>query len=162
MKPIANQKLLTINKEVVTKESGRAHPYLITYVDTIYKAAKDLKGNTFKVYIYLLCNQNGFRFGLSPQDISNKMGISVDSARDAINSLIAANYISLLDGTKCEYMFYDKKDNKPIELPVEAAQKLNKKLFYSPTLGNVELTFDELVELVGDTQKAAAIWQKED
>lgn len=162
MKPIANQKLLTINKEVVTKDSGRAHPYLIAYVDTIYKAAKDLKGNTFKVYIYLLCNQNGFHFGLSPQDISNKMGISVDSARDAINTLIAAGYISLLDGTRFEYMFYDKKDSKPIELPTEAAQKLNKKLFYSPTLGNVELTFDELVELVGDTQRAAAIWQKED
>lgn len=159
MKPIANQKILTISKEVVSKDSGKEHPYIVAYVDTIQKASRDLKGNVFKVYIYLICNQNGFRFGLSPQDISNKMGISVDSARDAINALIEKGYISLLDDCKFEYIFFDRIENKPIELPVEVAVKLVKKQFYSPSIGNMELTFDELVELVDDEEKAKKMWE---
>jgi hypothetical protein len=39
MRPIANQKKITIQKEVVEKESGKNRPYMIAYVNTIEKAA---------------------------------------------------------------------------------------------------------------------------
>ena len=160
MKPIANQKIVSINKETVEKGSGKKRQYFLAYVDTIEKAAKELKGNAFKVYVYLITNQNDFTFGLSPQDISNSYGMSIDTAREGINSLIDKGFLVLNEGTKNEYTFYDKKDRKPMILPEEVGKKLEKKVFVNRTTGEkVEYTFQQILDLVKDEAYAKEIWE---
>lgn len=161
MKPIANQKRITIYKEKVSRDTGKERPYFLAYIDTLEKAAQELKGNAFKVYIYLLTNLDGFHFGLSPQDISNKYGMSLDSARDAIKQLIDKGYLELLEDCKFEYAFYDRTDKKPINLPDDVAKKLETKCFTSRSTGEVvEYTFKQILEMVdNDFEYAKSIWE---
>ena len=58
----------------------------------ILDAAKDLNGVTFKVYVYLLSNQDGYIGGLSRADITAKLGISSKSYDNAILELEDKKY----------------------------------------------------------------------
>lgn len=157
MKTIANQKIVTINKERVEKNSGKDRQFLLAYVDTIEKAAKELPANEFKVYIYLLTNLDQFRFGLSPQDISNRYGMNPDTARSAITKLIDKNYLVLLDGD--EYMFYDRPERKPTVLPKEISDQLKTKTFMDENGNKYEYTFKQILEMVEDEEQARQIWE---
>ena len=157
MKPIANQKKITIEKEIVEKDSGKKRPYVIAYVDTIEKAAQDLKNSSFKVYLYLLTNLNSFYFGLSPQDISNRYGISVDSARDGIKQLIEKGY--LVEQDEGEYIFYDRLDKKPIELAEEIDMKNEKRIFHTRSGEEVAYSYNEILDAYG-AEQAKAIWER--
>ena len=163
MKPIPNQKRVKINKQKVSKETGREKPYMIAYVDTLQKAASDLKGNAFKVYIYLLTNLEGYYFGLSTQDISNTYGMSIDSARDAIKQLIDKGYMVQMEGSKNEYTFYDRVDRKPVEVSEEFADIFVQKKFYPQ--GSTEpviSTYGEiLIKCGGDKERAKRVWEEE-
>lgn len=160
MKPIPNQKRVKINKQKVSKETGREKPYMIAYVDTLQKAASDLKGNAFKVYIYLLTNLEGYYFGLSTQDISNTYGMSIDSARDAIKQLIDKGYMVQMEGSKNEYTFYDRVDRKPVELPEELADIFVKRAFYPGYSKEPEIyAYSEILDKCkGDEEKAKIVW----
>ena len=82
----ANQRRININREIPkgTKESKRS--YMIAYNDNINDAMKNIsKVSTLKAYLYLIQNTNNYYFALSTQDISNTTGISLKSAKDAIN-----------------------------------------------------------------------------
>lgn len=160
MKQIPHQKRVTVNKERVEKDTGRERPFFIAYRDTIEKAASELKGNAFKVYIYIMTNQDNFYFGLSPQDISNRYGMSADSARDAINLLIDKGYLVLLEGTNNDYTFYDRTDRKPIILPDVITEQLETKTFLNRKTGEkVEYTYKQILEMVGSEETARNIWE---
>ena len=158
MRPIANQKKITIQKEVVEKESGKNRPYMIAYVNTIEKAAQELKNSAFKVYIYLLTNQNQFYFGLSPQDISNRYGISIDAARDGIKTLIQKGYLSAVNDSETEYIFYDSPDRIPVELAEEIEMSSEKRMFHTKNGEEIELTYNQILEQYGE--KAKEIWER--
>lgn len=158
MRPIANQKKITIIKEVVEKESGKSRPYMISYVDTIEKAGQDLKNTAFKVYMYLLTNQNGFYFGLSPQDIANRYGVSIDAVRDAIKQLEEKGYLDKTD--EDEYFFYDRLDKKPVELAEEVEINNEKRYFHSKSTGEkVAYTYKEILDAYG-AESARRIWER--
>jgi len=108
-----------------------------------------------------MTNQESYYFGLSPQDISNRYGMSVDSARDAIKILLDKGYLVLLEGTKSEYTFYDRTDRKPIVLPDVIAEQLETKTFYNRKTGEkVEYTYKQILEMVGNNEEAALnIWE---
>lgn len=156
MRPIANQKKITIQKEVVEKDSGKSRPYMIAYVNTIEKAAQELKNSAFKVYIYLLTNQNQFYFGLSPQDVANRYGISIDAARDGIKALIEKGY--LISNDDVEYTFYDNPDNKPVELAEEIEMNNEIRMFHSRNGEEIQLTYNQILDQYGD--KAKEIWER--
>ena len=143
-----HQRIIKINREKVNyKDSKR--PYMIAYTDLIEQASQDLSGAAFKVYIYLFSNQDNYKFGCSPQDISNRYGLNVDTVKKSINKLIEKGYIVKSNGT---YEFYE----KPLVLDLEPVEKVKKK--FRTKKGNViELTYDELVDRVGQ-DKASIAW----
>lgn len=143
-----NQRIIKINRKKVNyKDSKR--PYMIAYTDLVEQASQDLNGSEFKVYIYMISNQDGFKFGCSPQDISNRYGLNIDTVKKAINKLIEKGYIVKTNGT---YEFYE----KPLELDLEPVEEVRKK--FKTKKGNiVELTYNELVERVGQ-DKASIAW----
>lgn len=143
-----HQRIIKINREKVNyKDSKR--PYMIAYTDLIEQASQDLSGAAFKVYIYMISNQDNYKFGCSPQDISNRYGLNVDTVKKSINKLIEKGYIVKTNGT---YEFYE----KPLVLDLEPVEKVKKK--FRTKKGNViELTYDELVDRVGQ-DKASIAW----
>lgn len=157
MKKIPNQKIVTISKEKVEKNTGKSKPFLIAYVDTIERASRDLKGNAFKVYMYLLTNLDDYRFGLSPQDIANRYGISPDSARDNIEALVDAHYLVHIEGD--EYTFYDNIERQPIKLPNELSKQLETKVFVDESGNKYTYTFKQILEMVEDEERARQIWE---
>ena len=93
-----NQKIIHINKGEYTQN------YLTVGIDEWIEASKVLKPNTFKVYLYLCSNADGFDLALSRQDVINKLGISLDSYKRAIKELTDKKYIELKQGNV--YDFY--------------------------------------------------------
>ena len=160
MKSIGNQKKIEIVKEIVDKGTGKNRPYMIAYTDTIELAAKELNNTQFKVYIYLLTNQDGYYFGLSPQDIANRYGASIDAVRDAIKGLIDKGYLVQEKNSEWNYKFYDRLDKKPIPLPSNVSIKEKVKTFIDEDTGEeIKLTFKQLLEECdGDEELANKTW----
>lgn len=145
-----NQRIIKINREKVNyKDSKR--PYMIAYTDLIEQASQDLSGGAFKVYIYMISNQDNYKFGCSPQDISNRYGLNVDTVKKAINKLIEKGYLVKNNGT---YEFYE----KPLVLDLEPVEKVKKK-FRTKNGNIIELTYDELIYKVGQ-DRASIAWAK--
>ncbi len=156
MKPIQNQKRVTIQKEVVEKDSGKKRPYMVTYVDTIEKAAQELKNSAFKVYISLLSNQNSYYFGLSPQAIANHYGISIDAARDGIKQLMEKGYLE--QENENDYIFYDRIDKKPLKLAEGIEIEKEIRIFHDENGEEVECSYNDILEAYGI--RAQEIWEQ--
>lgn len=62
------------------------------FKNDLINAAKDLNGITFKIYIYLISNQDGYVGGLSRADITSKLGISSKSYDNGIQELKDKGY----------------------------------------------------------------------
>lgn len=142
MSSYPNQNTFLVNKEDVKRDSGKIRPYLTAYIDTIQTASKNLPGNSFKLYIYLLSNVNNYTSAFSPKDMANKYGCSIDSAREAFKTLINKGYLTLINGTKTKYIFKDVAVDTPKDISnfVSISEKKQFKV------GNdiVEWTFEEL------------------
>ena len=52
------------------------------------EAAKELKGNDFKLFMYFYSNKEDWTLGFSPKDVADKWGMSLDTARNCFNNLI--------------------------------------------------------------------------
>jgi len=85
------QKAFRINKVRKSKNSTDVRISDI-FKNDILDAAKDLNGVTFKVYMYLLSNQEGYVGGLSRADITVRLGISSKSYDNAITELENKKY----------------------------------------------------------------------
>lgn len=67
-------------------------------VDNVFKkdileAMSNLKGATFKLYMYIISNQDGYIFGLSQKDVATRAGIPEATYRTAIKELIDKGYL---------------------------------------------------------------------
>lgn len=147
----ANQRRITIHREVPkgTKESKRS--YVIAYNDNINDAMKNLsKATSFKVYMYMLGNVDNYHFALSTQDIADVCGMSKDTAKSAVNDLIEKGYLVLRE--KHSYDFYERPRGEEL-----VAVKEKKKKFKTKAGKEIELTFAELAERVGE-EKAKSAW----
>lgn len=161
MSSYPNQNTFLINKEDVKRESGKSRPYLTAYIDTIQTAAKNLTGNSFKLYIYLLSNSNNFTSAFSPKDVADKYGCSVDSAREAFKTLINKGYLTLIEGTKTKYIFKDIARSTPISLPSSIVDNIVKKRFKDNDTGNIyEWTYEELLRNCKNNEELAKkLWK---
>lgn len=147
----ANQRRITIHREVPkgTKESKRS--YVIAYNDNINNAMKNLsKATSFKVYMYMLGNVDNYHFALSTQDIADVCGMSKDTAKSAVNDLIEKGYLVLRE--KHSYDFYERPRGEEL-----VAVEEKKKKFKTKAGKEIELTFAELAERVGE-EKAKSAW----
>lgn len=66
--------------------------YTATNLDTLQKVMNDLKGETFKMWMYLGKNQERYSFELSQKDAA-AWGIKKDSYYKAVNALIDKGYL---------------------------------------------------------------------
>lgn len=147
----ANQRRITIHREVPkgTKESKRS--YVIAYNDNINDAMKNLsKATSFKVYMYMLGNVDNYHFALSTQDIADVCGMSKDTAKSAVNDLIEKGYLVLRE--KHSYDFYERPRGEEL-----VAVEEKKKKFKTKAGKEIELTFAELAERVGE-ERAKSAW----
>lgn len=160
MNTYPNQNKILINKEEVKRDSGKNRPYLTAYIDTIQTASQNLTGNSFKLYIYLLSNANGYTSAFSPKDVAEKYGCSVDSARESFKTLVNKGYLTLIEGTKTSYIFKDVATTTPkditnfVEIPVKKQFKIGNDV--------VEWTFEELKKaLPKETEETIkALWEE--
>ena len=112
----ANQKIITINRELPAKNSKE--PFLCVYTDRIQAASRNLNNTAFKLYMCLLMNANDFRLEFSPQYISNAYGISTTSARRAMEELIKEGYV--IEESPNRFTFYELPQHKTaMKLKVE-------------------------------------------
>lgn len=75
-------------------------------VDVINSAACELDGNTFKLWLYLAMNQEGYKVELSYKRLL-EFGIKKDAYDRAVKQLIMSGYLIQAKGNL--YFFYDKK-----------------------------------------------------
>lgn len=143
-----NQRIITVKRDMPKQSKENKRPYMIAYTDLIEQASQDLSGAAFKVYIYMISNQDNYKFGCSPQNIADRYGLNIDTVKKSINKLIEKGYIVKTNGT---YEFYE----KPL-LDLEPVEKVKKK-FRTKNGNIVELTYDELVYKVGQ-DKAKIAW----
>lgn len=116
MGTVANQKLISIQKE----KSDKEHLYAITNLDALQYAMIDLKGESFKLWCYLNKNQNGYTFGLSPVD-AIKWGIGSKSSYDrAVKDLVAKGYLVKTAGNHYDFFELPKVEEVMVTIHKEA------------------------------------------
>ncbi len=146
--------MVCINREMPKQSKENKRPYMVAYNDNIAAAMQDLKkASSLKLYIYLLGNTDNYRFALSTQDVADKCGISVVSAKDAVNDLIEKGFLVLRE--KKTYDFYELPQ---VDIGLEPEEEIKKK--FRRKSGEVqELSYSELIALCGET-KAQELWRK--
>jgi len=120
-----NQRIVIINR------SPKEIPFAVLNFETIKAAARDLDGKTFKLWIYLAMNGNGYKVELSSKDLSD-FGLKDDSYYRAVNELIQSGYLVKQSGNL--FFFYDqtpqnadfKLRKNPSKTPQNADFKLRK------------------------------------
>lgn len=99
-----NQRAITINRNMPQK--GENRKFLSAHYDAITKASRNLSGDVaFKLYIYLLSNQDKYVDNFSPANFSKEFGVSIDRCRKVFGQLEEVGYL-----IKCgnnEYQFYE-------------------------------------------------------
>lgn len=90
-KGVPNQKAFRINKKREAEDKTDVRISDIFKKD-IFAASRDLKDTTFKLYMYLLSNQEGFIGGLSKADAIEQTGISDSSYKRGIKELEEKGY----------------------------------------------------------------------
>ena len=145
-----NQRIITVKRDMPKQSKENKRPYMIAYTDVIEEAARNLSTvGEFKVYLYMINNQDNYKFGCSPQNIADRYGLNIDTVKKAINKLIEKGYIVKTKGT---YEFHE----KPLVLDLEPIEEVRKK--FSSKGQILELTYAELVELVGE-ERAKFAWK---
>lgn len=157
-----NQRTIVSDKTTVIPSTGKERPYLIAYVDIIEESARQLSGNAFKLYIYLLSHNKNWKFGFSPKDVAERYGCSADTIRDSFTILVNKGFLTLASGSKTKYIFTDVAVPQAIALPNEVTSNIEKKLFKdSETNTTYSWTFKELLNACGnDESLAKKLWEE--
>lgn len=112
LKTVPNQKAFQVHKK---REANVKNDVRISdlFKEDLLLASRDLKDTTFKLYVYLISNQDGYTGGLSRTDVINKTGISESSYKRGIKELEEKGYfvytnirIDSNDGKLPLYNFY--------------------------------------------------------
>ena len=148
-----NQRIITIKKTVV---GDKEHPYTLCVKEILVEAAKELKGNDFKLFMYFYSNKEDWTLGFSPQDVADNWGMSADTARSCFNNLIDKGFI--VPSGKNKFKFYDKsqKSNITIKPIVEKRKSFSD----NETGEEFKFTYKELLEAVGDKETADTLWKE--
>lgn len=143
-----NQRIITVKKNV---PADKDHPYTLCVKEVVLEAAKELKGNDFKLFMYFYTNRNNYMSAFSPQDVADNWGMSADTARNCFNNLIDKGFIS--PSGKNKYIFSDR------VVGIKPAMIIEKKFVNSK--GEVAwFTYEELLNEVNNNQEIAdRFWQ---
>lgn len=137
MATYANQKTITINREEVNLRGDKQ--YLAVYSENVAAASRVLSNTSFKLYIYLLSNQDGYKKDFSSQHFSTLYGVSYSSVSRAIAELEKEGF--LVKGDNNKYEFYERPQEKR-----KFATKPQKRKFEMDDGSFVYLTYKEFSE----------------
>ena len=137
MATYANQKTITINREEVNLRGDKQ--YLAVYSENVAAASRVLSNTSFKLYIYLLSNQDGYKKDFSSQHFSTLYGVSYSSVSRAIAELEKEGF--LVKGDNNKYEFYERPQEKR-----KFATKPQKRKFEMDDGSFVYLTYREFSE----------------
>lgn len=149
----ANQRTIIIKREIPQKGSGKT--FLMVYDEVISQASRNLPGGVpFKLFLYLLNNQNDFSLDYSPQHFANLYGVHLDSAKKAIAILIEAGYIEQID--KSTFVFHE---NPILTKPALKTGRRIVKLLNSDTGEYESYSLQQLIDYFdGNTVAAQEAW----
>lgn len=100
LKFFPNQRMIKINTMYVDTNSERNS--FILYKDVTFEAMRKLKPSTFKVWLFLASNKNGYNLEYSPAYLEKVIDISPQTAKNAFDELREKKYII---STKNNYIF---------------------------------------------------------
>ena len=146
----ANQKTIKINRQKVDAKQ----PYLNVQKEVITAASKQLNGVPFKLYIYLLCNKDGFELGYSPQHFVNEWGVSIRAAHDAFGELLKCGYLIPTEGRNNHYSFFETPHPTKLSLSTSSPVYV---LLIDENNNPIYRTKGELIETEGNTE-AETLW----
>lgn len=149
----ANQRTIVIHREIPKKDSGKT--FLMVYEDVITQASRNIKGEVaFKLFLYLLANQDNFSLIYSPQHFANTYGVCLDSAKKAIKALMDVGYIQQVSNLL--YSFYE---NPILAKPALKVGRRVVHIIDADTGEYLSYTLAELVDYFdGDTTAAKNAW----
>lgn len=96
-----NQKIATIQKS----DAGKENLYTIINLEAFEQAMLNLSFVAFKIYCYVMRNQNEYSFAISKKDITEKCNISITTYHKGIKELTDGGYLVQTKGN--HYNFYD-------------------------------------------------------
>ena len=101
IKTSPNQKIITIKKEKTDKENFYARINL----NALERAAQNLKGGGFKLWIYFAKNQDNYTFALSAVEACRFCNFGKTTYHAAVQELIDVGYLVNTNGN--HYDFYE-------------------------------------------------------
>lgn len=102
METVPNQKVVQIQKEKV----GKNNLYATISLKGIDRAAT-LPKSTFKLWAYLVKNQDKYMFALSSRDFCKWAGVSKNTYETAVKELIRNGYLVQKESGSNVFIFYE-------------------------------------------------------
>lgn len=100
------------------KESVYAQKDYLKVANNILEVAMyNLKGNSFKLWVYFTDNAEGYTMDLYPVDFCTKAKVSDSTYRRAFEDLLEKGYLRQSDKDSNVYIFYEVSDSDKIEYP---------------------------------------------
>ncbi len=110
---VPNQK-----KIMIERTSDRiSKDYFKVSNENLETAMYNLKGNTFKLWIYFADNKNGYTMELYPVDFCLKAGVSDSTYRRAFDDLLEKGYLQQSTKNNNLYIFREHSNSKEIRKP---------------------------------------------
>lgn len=81
------------NQKKVVIDKNESAPFLQVNYEDLIAASQVLNFSEFKLFLYLASNRKGFALELSPQDFTERFGVSRASYNRAIARLIELGYL---------------------------------------------------------------------
>lgn len=109
-----NQNIYVVHRENIGKN------FISINKENYSKAYRDMSSipSALGLYIWLVGNQNNYKFAFSPQAIENQMGMARSSCHGAVRKLVELGYLVQREESNV-YDFYEisrkKHDRKPVE-----------------------------------------------
>ena len=146
-----NQNQVHINKIKVEKNSG--NPYACIYRYSMEEAQRNLKPNTFKVWLWFVSNTPNYTIQFSPQYISTNLKMSTNTAKSSWKELLEKGYLIESDKRGHLYEFYEEPQKK-ISLYQEKREFLD-----TETGEYIYLTYSDLLQNVENEAQAKQLWE---
>lgn len=103
---VANQKIVEVNKADTVR-----HFYGTVNKDCMFHAMQELTYNEFKIYMYMITNQDKFTQALSTKYVADLVGANKRKIQDAVNGLISKGYLVHEENDmENRYVFYEEYD----------------------------------------------------
>ena len=122
METVPNQKVVQIQKEKV----GKNNLYAVISLKGIDEAAT-LPKTAFKLWMYLVKNQDKYSFALSCKDFCRWPGVSKNTYETAVKEMIERSYLVRKEEGSNVYIFYEMPQNDEVIMIENPAGSVSEK-----------------------------------